>query len=62
VGKNPDLAVAAPTFKDDEGGSAVAIKKGNEALVTAINGTLDRLMGAKDIEKFVAEANDLVEN
>lgn len=62
VGKNPDLAVAAPTFKDDEGGSAVAVKKGNEALVTAINGTLDRLMAAKDIDKFVAEANDLVEN
>ncbi|GAB1484617.1 ABC transporter substrate-binding protein [Treponema sp.] len=60
--KNPDLAIAAPTFKDDEGGSAIAIKKGNEAFVAAVNATLDRLMNAKLIDQFVAEANDLVEN
>ncbi len=62
VGKNADLAIAAPTFQDDMGGSAVAVKKGNDDLVTAINSTLDRLLAAKKIEQFVADANDLVEN
>ncbi len=62
VGKNSDLAIAAPIFKDDEGGSAVALKKGNPTLLAAINKTLDRLMSAKLIDQFVAEANDLVEN
>jgi len=62
VGKNADLAIAAPTFQDDTGGSAVAVKKGNEDLVKAINSTLARLMDAKKIEQFVAEANELVEN
>ncbi len=62
VGKNADLAIAAPTFQDDTGGSAVAVKKGNENLVTAINGSLARLMEAKKIEQFVADANEMVEN
>jgi len=62
VGKNPDLAVAAPTFSDDDGGSAVALKKGNPSLVEAVNKTLDRIMSAKLIDQFVAEANELVEN
>jgi polar amino acid transport system substrate-binding protein len=39
VGKNPDLTVAAPTFKDDDGGSAIAVKKGNEDHVAALNKT-----------------------
>ncbi|OHE68173.1 MAG: amino acid ABC transporter [Treponema sp. GWC1_61_84] len=62
VGKNADLAIAAPTFKDDDGGSAVAIKKGNADLLGAVNKTLDRLMAAKTIDQFVADANELVEN
>jgi polar amino acid transport system substrate-binding protein len=62
VGKNSDLAIAAPIFKDDEGGSAIALKKGNPTLLAAINKTLDRLVSAKLIDQFVAEANDLVEN
>lgn len=62
VGKNPDLAVAAPTFKDEDGGSAVAVKKGNEDLVASLNATLDRLVSEKKIDQFVAEANELVSN
>jgi polar amino acid transport system substrate-binding protein len=62
VGKNPDLTVAAPTFKDDQGGSAIAVKKGNDDLVAALNKTLDRLISEKKIDLFVAEANELVEN
>jgi ABC-type amino acid transport substrate-binding protein len=62
VNNNPDLALATPTFTDDEGGSAVAVKKGNPLLLEAINKTLDRLMAEKKIDQFVAEANELVEN
>ncbi len=62
VGGNPDLALAAPTFKDDDGGSAIAVKKGNESFVAAINASLDRLMAEKKIDQFVAAANELVEN
>lgn len=62
VGGNPDLALASPTFKDDDGGSAIAVKKGNETFVSAINATLDRLMAEKKIDQFVAAANELVEN
>ena len=62
VGGNPDLAVAAPTFKDDEGGSAIAVKKGSEDFVAALNKTLERLAAEKKIDQFVAEANDLVSN
>jgi len=62
VNNNPDLALAGPTFTDDEGGSAVAVKKGNPLLLEAINKTLDRLMTEKKIDQFVAEANELVEN
>lgn len=62
VGANPDLALAAPTFTDDDGGSAVAVKKGGADLLAAIDATLARLMAAKDIDRFVAEANELVEN
>lgn len=62
VGKNADLAIAAPTFKDDDGGSAVALKKGNADLLASVNKTLDRLLAAKKIDQFVADANELVEN
>lgn len=62
VSNNPDLALAKPTFSDDDGGSAIAVRKGNEAFVAEINKTLKRLMDNELIEKFVAEANELVEN
>jgi polar amino acid transport system substrate-binding protein len=62
VGKNADLAIAAPTFKDDDGGSAVALKKGNADLLASVNKTLERLLAAKKIDQFVADANELVEN
>lgn len=62
VGKNPDLALAKPTFSDDDGGSAIAVRKGNEAFVAEINKTLKRLIDNKLIDQFVAEANELVEN
>ncbi|MFQ3547501.1 MAG: transporter substrate-binding domain-containing protein [Termitinemataceae bacterium] len=62
VNANPDLALASPTFTDDEGGSAIAVKKGNPQLLAAINKTLDRLIAENKIEQFVAAATELVDN
>ncbi len=61
VDHNSDLALMDLTFDDGEGGSAVAIKKGNTDLMEEINKTLDRLMQDGSIDKFVAEATALVE-
>lgn len=45
---------------DDEAGSAIAVKKGNQELVEQINATLQKLKSNGDIERFVIEANELV--
>lgn len=57
VNANPDLMLAEYTFTDDEGGSAIAIKKGNEDFVAAINEVLAKLAAENKINEFVAEAN-----
>lgn len=53
---NPDLAVAPFVFPDSEGGSAVAVKKGSQALLDAVNATIARLEEAGAIAGFVTEA------
>lgn len=53
---NPDLAVAPFVFPDSEGGSAVAVKKGNKALLDAVNATLARLQKENAIDGFVTAA------
>lgn len=61
--KNKDLAVTDCKFdlKAEEQGSAVAVKKGDEAFLEAINNTLDRLIKEGKIEEFVVKANEQVE-
>jgi arginine/lysine/histidine transporter system substrate-binding protein len=59
--KNPDMTVSGIKFKNQEKGSAVALKKGSSALTAAIDKTIDRLLKDKLIEKFVVEANNMVE-
>jgi polar amino acid transport system substrate-binding protein len=59
VNANPNLALAAPVFKDEDGGSAIAMKKGNPALVTAIDASLKRLMEADKISEFFAKAMEV---
>ncbi len=61
VSKNKDLALADVQFEDEVGGSAIAIKKGNNDLVEAINTTLDKLIKDDSISKFVTEATEMVE-
>lgn len=57
VGANPDLMLAEYTFQDTEGGSAIAVKKGNTELVDAINATIARLIAEDKITLFVGEAS-----
>lgn len=61
VDRHEDLVLMDLTFEDGEGGSAVAIKKGNKDLVDEINKTLERLMGDGSVDKFVIEAIEMVE-
>lgn len=44
----------------DEGGAAIAVKKGNQQLANQINITLEKLKTNGDIERFVVEANELL--
>jgi ABC-type amino acid transport substrate-binding protein len=61
VSKNPDISIAQAAPKADDGGSAVALKKGNTFLVQQIDKTLDKLIADKSVDKFVADANEQVE-
>ncbi|MFC4779393.1 transporter substrate-binding domain-containing protein [Paenibacillus sp. GCM10023252] len=45
----------------EEGGSAIAIKKGNSEVLESVNKTLKRLKEDGLIDRFVVEANELVE-
>lgn len=58
VANNQDLSLSNIEFTDSEGGSAVAIKKGNEGFVSKINETLDKLIKDNAIEGFFAKWSD----
>lgn len=60
--QNPNLAVSAIKLNTGDSGSAIAIKKGNEELVDAVNKTLDRLIENGLIEDFVTKATEMVDN
>ncbi|MCM0647810.1 transporter substrate-binding domain-containing protein [Clostridium swellfunianum] len=55
---NKDIVIADIKLKTEEAGSAVAVKKGNEELVSTINKTLDKLATNKTIETWVNKANE----
>lgn len=59
--KNKDLLISDIKLSSEDSGSAIAVKKGSSDLVEAMNKTLDKLIQDKSIDKFVIEANDLVE-
>lgn len=59
VEKNKDISLMDITLKDEEGGSAVAIKKGNTELVEQVNKTLKRLMDEKKIDEFIVKATEI---
>ncbi len=55
-----DLMIALDVPYDVEG-SAVAIKKGNDALTAAVNATIKKVLENGDMDKFIQEANALAE-
>lgn len=57
---NDDLMLAPYTFKDDVGGNAIAVKKGETALVAEINKTIARLASEGKIDAFVAAASEQI--
>ncbi|WIV11276.1 ABC transporter substrate-binding protein [Proteiniborus sp. MB09-C3] len=59
---NDELYMTDIVFKDEEGGSAVAVKKGNKELLESINKTIERLMKENKIEEFVINANEIMDN
>ena len=61
VDNNQDLMLMDVTFDDGEGGSSVAVKKGSTDLVDEINKTLERLMNDGSVDKFVVEAQEMVD-
>lgn len=58
---NDDLHLMPVELIDEEGGSAVAAKKGEKELIDFVNKTLDNLEEDGSIEKFVIEAVEMVE-
>ncbi|HWR62278.1 MAG TPA: transporter substrate-binding domain-containing protein [Clostridia bacterium] len=58
--QNPAVAVPELSFGREDG-VAVAVNKGNEDLVEAINTTLDKLMKDGSVDKFIGEATLLSE-
>jgi polar amino acid transport system substrate-binding protein len=61
VNKNKGLVISDVTFNTGEEGSAVAIGKNKTEVLDSINKTLDRLMADKSIEKFFADASELMD-
>ncbi len=59
IKNNNDLTLSEIAVKEDTGGFAIAVKKGNPELVELIDKSLDRLMKDGSIEKFVQEANEM---
>ena len=60
--KNDGIAIAKDlVVTDDEGGSAIAMKKGSTELQTEVNKTIKSLKDTNKIDEFVIEANKLVE-
>ena len=61
VKANPDLVLSPYINFGKEDGVAIAVKKGNQELVDAINSTIDRLMEEKALDKFIQDATALSE-
>ena len=58
---NDSIALTAIEAKDETGGSAVAIKKGNSEFVKKVDKTIDRLLKEGKVDQYLAEANKLAE-
>ena len=59
VQNNPELILAEEKVTDAEGGSAVGIQKGQEALVEQVNSTINRIKEEGLLDQFIIDANEL---
>ncbi|MFL0267389.1 transporter substrate-binding domain-containing protein [Candidatus Clostridium radicumherbarum] len=61
--KNSEIFVSGMKFSTEtaQKGAAIAIYKGNTALLNDVNKTLDRLMKEDKISKFVTDANSMTD-
>lgn len=57
-----ELAISDAKVVDEAGGSAIAVKKGNQDIVDQLNSTIKRLEEEGLIDKYVVEANEIVDN
>ena len=57
--KNEGIAMSDFVVTDEEGGSAIALKKGSTELQTEVNKTISKLKEEDKITKFVSDASDL---
>ncbi|MDZ4994092.1 transporter substrate-binding domain-containing protein [Clostridium perfringens] len=57
---NEELAVADNVIKNSEGGSAIAIQKGNKDLVDQVNATIKKLKDGGKMDQIVNDAIELV--
>ncbi len=61
VKANPDLTLSPYINFGKEDGVAIAVKKGNQELVDAINNTIDKLMEDGTLNEFIQDATALLE-
>jgi ABC-type amino acid transport substrate-binding protein len=61
VNNNSDLYLTSIVPEYESGGSAVAVNKGETALLAEIQKTLDRLTAEKTIDKWVSEMTELAD-
>ena len=57
--KNKDIAMSDFVVTDENGGAAIALKKGSTELQTEVNKTISKLKEEDKITNFVSDANDL---
>ena len=56
VKQHSDLAIANFLIGDPDGGSAIAVQKGNQALLSIINTVIDKLISSGEMDKIVSDA------
>jgi arginine/lysine/histidine transporter system substrate-binding protein len=59
VKNNDGLAITEEKIKDEEGGSAIALKKDSPELASQVNSTIKKIKEEKLLDKFIIDANDL---
>lgn len=59
VKNNPELFLSEETVKDEEGGSAIAMKKDSPELREQVNASIKRILEEELLDEFIIEANEL---